>query len=120
MQSAIDARDLPAVARLVVAGSSTRIRQAAAQAVEDPELLRQLIREVRGGNDKNVYKILSSKREALLEQARQQELLQAEISAASEALERHSRQPYEVTFGPWLAQLETRWEAVAARADAEL
>ncbi|ROH93608.1 DUF349 domain-containing protein [Stagnimonas aquatica] len=120
LQSAIDARDFPAVARLVVAGSSTRIRQAAAQAVEDPDLLRQLIREVRGGNDKNVYKILSSKREALLEQARQQELSRAEISAASEAIERHSRQPYEVAFGPRLTQLETRWEAVAAQADAEL
>lgn len=120
LQSAIDARDLQAVARLVVAGSSTRIRQAAAQAVEDPDLLRQLIREVRGGNDKNVYKILSAKREALLEQARQQELLQAEISAASEAIERHSRQPYDIAFGPWLTQLETRWEAVAAQADAEL
>lgn len=120
LQSAIDARNLQAVARLVLTGSSTRIRQAAAQAIEDPDLLRQLIRDVRGGNDKNVYKILSAKREALLEQARQQELLQAEISAASEAIERHSRQPYDVGFGPWLTQLETRWEAVAAQADAEL
>ncbi len=120
MQSAIDARDVQAVARRVVAGTSTKVRQSAAGAIEDPEVLRQLIRDVRGGNDNAVYKILTSKRDAQLEQARKLEALQAEINAASADLERHSRRAYDALSGPRLDQYERRWEAVAAQADPEL
>jgi hypothetical protein len=120
LQSAIDARDVQAVARLVVAGTSTGIRQAAAAAIEDPDVLRQLIRDVRGGNDKSVYKVLTSKRDALLEQARKLEQLQAEIHAVAEALERHSQRPYDTLSSPKLDQFESRWNVVAAQADPEL
>lgn len=116
----MDARDVQAVARLVVAGTSTKVRQAAAHAIEDPELLRQLIRDVRGGNDQNVYKILTAKRDAQLAHTRKLEQLQAEIKAASAALERHSQGPYDGSYGPLLTQFETRWEALAAQADPEL
>src|ERR1700730_2265748 len=44
------------VAQLVVASPSSRLRQVAAQVVEDPVQLRQLLKQVRG-RDKNVYKI---------------------------------------------------------------
>lgn len=120
LQSAIETRDFEAVARLVVAGSSTKVRQAAAQAIEDPEQLRQLIREVRGGNDKSVYRILTTKRDTLVAEARQQEQLQAEIDAASEALERHSRSAHDSAYRPRLDQFESRWDAVAAQASPEL
>ena len=120
LQAAIDAQDIQAVARLVVAGTSTKIRQSAAQVIEDPELLRQLIRDLRGGNDKGVYKILSSKRDVLLEQARKREQLQAEIHAASAALERHSQGAYDTSYSPILTQFESRWEVVSAQADPEL
>lgn len=120
LQSAIDARDVQAVARLVVAGTSTKVRQAAAHAIEDPEVLRQLIRDVRGGSDKGVYKILTSKRDGLLEQSRKLEQLRAEISAASEALERHSQRSHDALFSAKLDQLAHRWEAVAAHADPDL
>ncbi|MDB5969047.1 MAG: hypothetical protein JWQ90_1497 [Hydrocarboniphaga sp.] len=120
MQSAIDARDIQAVARLVVAGASTQVRQAAARAIEDPDVLRQLIREVRGGNDKSVYKVLTAKRDVLLEQARKLDQLQAEINAASAALERHSQRPYDALYSARLDQFENRWTAVAAQADPEL
>ncbi len=119
MQAAIDNGDIQAVARLVVAGTSTKIRQSAAHAIDDADLLRQLIRDVRGGNDKSVYKILTSKRDLLLEQARKLEQLQAEITAASAALERHSQDSYDISYKPLLDQFETRWEAVAAEADAD-
>ena len=120
LQSAIAAGDVRAVARLVVDGASTRVRQAAAEAIDDPEVLRQLIRDVRGGNDKRVYKILTSKRDALLEQARGLEQLRAEIAAAAEELERHSRRAFDGSFSPRLDQFEKRWNAVAAQADPEL
>ena len=120
LQSAIDSRDAQAVARLVVAGTSTKLRQAAAQAIEDPDVLRQLIRDVRGGNDKAVYKILTSKRDVLLEQARKLEQLQAEIDATSAALERHSRRSYDALYSQRLDQFERHWEVVAEQADPEL
>ncbi len=120
LQSAIDAGDVQAVARLVVAGASTKVRQRAAQAIDDPDVLRQLIRDVRGGNDNGVYKILTSKRDALLEKARELEQLQAEISAASADLERHSQRAYDALYRLRLDQFERRWEAVAAQADLAL
>ncbi|MDB5973663.1 MAG: hypothetical protein JWR07_423 [Nevskia sp.] len=120
MRAAIDARDVQAVARLVVAGASTKVRQAAADAIEDPDVLRQLIRDVRGGNDKNVYKVLTSKRDALLEQARKLEQLRAGIDETAGALERHSQRPYDALFSQRLDQFENRWEAVAEQADPEL
>ena len=120
LHAAIAAGDTPAIGRLVVAGSSTKVRQAAAHAIEDPEVLRQLIRDVRGGNDKSVYKVLTSKRDAQIEQTRQREQLRAEIAAASAALERHSQAPYDSSYSPLLTQFETRWEALAAQADPAL
>src|ERR1019366_6540654 len=45
------------IAQLVVEGPSSRLRQLAAEVVEDPAQLRQLLKQVRG-KDKNVYKIL--------------------------------------------------------------
>lgn len=119
LQAATDAGETFAVARLVVAGTSTKVRQSAAQAINDVDLLRQLIREVRGGNDKSVYKVLTAKRDLLVEQARQLEALQAEITAASAALQRHSQGPYSASYHAVLDQLETRWQAVAAAADAD-
>jgi hypothetical protein len=120
LQSAIDTRDIQAVARLVVAGTSTKVRQTAAHAIEDPDVLRQLIRDVRGGKDKVVYKVLSSKRDVLLDQTRKLEQLRTEINAASGALERHSQRSYDALYGPRLDQFERRWEVLAAQADPEL
>src|SRR5712671_5971422 len=105
------------IARLVIEGTSTKIRQQAAHAIEDPATLRQLIRDARGGNDKSVYKILTSKRDVLLEQTRKLEHLRAGIAAVAAALERHSQRPYDHLFTPTLEQLETRWKVVAGDTD---
>lgn len=119
LQAAIESGDVQAVARLVVAGTSSKLRQAAAHAIDDPDALRQLIRDVRGGNDKSVYKVLTAKRDFLVEKRRKLEQLQADINTASAALERHSQRPYDASYAPLLTQLETAWEAVAAQADAD-
>jgi hypothetical protein len=117
LQAAIEAHDPNTIGRLALAGTSTRIRQQAAQAVEDLAQLRQLIKDVRGGNDKSVYRILTGKRDVLLELARQHELVQAEIATAAAAVERHSHRPYDPVFTATLEQLQARWKAVAAGAD---
>ena len=117
LKAAIDGHDGPTIARLVIEGTSTKVRQMAAHAVDDPVMLRQLIRDARGGRDKSVYKILTSKRDALLEEERKLEQLHAEIGAVSAAIERHSQRTYDPLFTAALEQLETRWKAVAADAD---
>ena len=117
LQAAIAAGDAKVVARLVIDGTSTKIRQQAAEAIDDPALIRQLIRDARGGNDKSVYKILTRKRDALLAQEREVEQLNAEIAAASAAIERHSHRPYDAMFTPTLEVLEGRWKAVADKAE---
>jgi len=120
LKAAIDARDGQAIARFVTHGSSTKVRQQAAHAVDDPAQLRQLIKEVRGGNDKTVYKILTQKRDADLAVTRQAEQRRAEVEAAAAAIERHSHRHYDAVFGPTLDQLQMRWTAVAADAEPEL
>lgn len=119
LQYALQAGDVQALARLAVVGTTTTLRQAAAQAIDEPEVLRELIREVRGGKDKQVYKILTAKRDAQLEQARQQEALQAEIEAALADLEQHGQRAHDVFYAERLDQLARRWQAVAEQADAE-
>ena len=120
LKAAIGNRDFKRVGEYVLEGTSTSVRQAAAQAIEDPAQLRQLIRDVRGGSDKSVYKILTHKRDALLAQARQQEQLQAELNATSVALERHSQRRYDALYAPTLEQLQNRWKVVASQAAPEL
>ena len=120
LNAAIAAGDTATVTRLVIEGSSTKIRQLAAEAVDDPVQIRQLIRDARGGKDKTVYKILTRKRDVLLAHEREAEQLHAEISAASAAIERHSHRPYDPMFTPTLEQLETRWKAVAAGAEPDI
>lgn len=120
LQAAIEASDVQAVARWVVAGSSTQVRQQAAGAIDDPETLRRLIREVRGGNDKNVYRILTTRRDALQEQARVREQMQAEATTAAENLERHSQRAVDALYGPRLDEYEARWNRIATYADTDL
>lgn len=117
LRSAIESRDMDAVGKFVIAGSSTKIRQSAAEAIEDLEQIRALLRAVH--NDKNVHKILARKRDALLEVERERERVQTEIAAVIAALDRHSHRGFDPLFTPTLEQLELRWNAVAAQSSAE-
>src|SRR5687767_14292975 len=69
VRAAIERADHAAIARFAIEASSSRLRQLAAGAVQDPAQLKQLLREVRG-RDKNVYKILRHKCDALLSEER--------------------------------------------------
>ncbi|HEY0680893.1 MAG TPA: DUF349 domain-containing protein [Steroidobacter sp.] len=117
LTAAIATGDFQAVARLVIEGASTKIRQRAAEAVEDPAQIRQLLRDARGGKDKSVYKILTRKRDALLAHERETQHLHEEVSAVAAAIERHSHRHFDPLFTPTLEQLENRWKAVAAHAE---
>src|SRR5437588_294558 len=116
LTAAIAAADQAALASLACTGFSTRIRQRAAQAIDDPARLHELIRATRGGKDKQVYRILTAKPDEVLAEQRSAERLEAEIQAASAAIERHSLRPFDALFTPTLAQLERqRVEEAALR-----
>ena len=120
LTAAIAGGDIQTVATLVIEGASTKVRQRAAEAIDDPAQIRQLLRDARGGKDKSVYKILTRKRDALLAQEREIQQLHTEIDAVSAAIERHSHRPYDPLFTPTLEQLENRWKAVASQAPSEI
>ena len=120
LHAAREAKDTQVLATLVIEGSSTKIRQAAAEAIDDPEQIRRLIKLARGGNDKNVYKILARKRDAQLAREREAEQLQAEIASIAAAIEKHSHRPFDPLFTAHLQQLEERWSSVAAQAEPQI
>jgi hypothetical protein len=116
LKAALAAHDSAAVARLVIEGSSTRVRQLAAQAVEEPELLRRLVRDTRGGKDKNVYRILRQKCDALLAQERETRQVEEAIEARCASLERHCKRHYDELFTPTLDHFEADWKTLESQA----
>jgi len=112
---AIESGDKAAIGKWVLEGSSTRIRQLAARAVTEPEQLRELIRATRG-KDKNVHRILATRREALLAEERSAQQLRTEIEATAAAIARHVERPCDATYAGTLARLEVRWNSVATHA----
>lgn len=119
VSTAIAAGDAAALGKWVLEGGSTRTRQLAAQAVTDPDQLRDLIRATRG-KDKNVYRILTTKRDSLLAEERSAQQRQAEIDAAAAAIARHSERPCDAQYAGTLARLEAKWLSVAQHASAEI
>jgi len=104
-------------AQLVVESPSSRLRQLAAQRVEDPARLRQLLKQV-GSKDKNVYKILKQKCDALNAEHRRAAEFASEVDALCAALERHSRRTYDTLYTSAFEQLDRRWRSLGAQVDA--
>jgi hypothetical protein len=107
------------VAHLAVEGSSSRIRQLAAQRVENPDQLRQILKLVRD-KDKNVYKIIKQKVDALRAEEHKVIEIEAEIQTAYASLERHSHRIYDSLFVPSFEHFHSRWQAVEAHATEDM
>jgi hypothetical protein len=118
LSEAVTAGDWTEVGRWVLEGSSTQVRQRAAQAITDPAQVRDLVRATRHGNDKNVRHILVAKRDAQLAEERRVNELQAEVEAAAAAIARHCERPVDAMYAAALRQLEVRWQSIAAHATA--
>ncbi|MGI9247287.1 MAG: DUF349 domain-containing protein [Steroidobacteraceae bacterium] len=118
VQQAVAAGDAAALGRLAVQGSSTRVRQAAATAVTDPEQVRELMRAVKG-HDKNVYRILTAKRDGALARERAAQARREEVLAAAAAIARHADRAVDSSYAPRLAHMQARWTAAAADASPE-
>ena len=107
------------IAHLAVEGSSSRIRQLAAQRVENPDQLRQILKLVRD-KDKNVYKIIKQKVDALRAEEHKVVEIEAEIQTSYASLERHSHRIYDSLFVPSFEHFHSRWQAVDPHAADEM
>jgi hypothetical protein len=120
LSQAIATGDMATIGKWVLEGSSTRIRQRAARSVTDPDQLRELIPATRHGKDKNVHRILTSRRDELLAEIRRSQQLQADLDESAAAIARHSERPYDASYPMTLERLETRWSTLASQANPDL
>jgi len=107
------------IAQLAVDSPSSRLRQLAAEAVEDPAQLRELLKRVRS-KDKGVYKILKQKCDALNAKDRKAAEIAGEISALCESLERHSHRVYDAVYPSTFEHLQTRWRSLTPAPAADM
>ena len=107
------------VAQLVVSSTSSRVRQLAAESIEDPAQLRLLLKQVRG-KDKNVFKILKHKLDALNAAERSAAQIVEEINALCASLERHSHRGYDALYTSTFEHLCGRWRAISAQRDVDV
>ncbi len=92
------------------------MRQLAAEAIEDPAQLKQLLNKIRG-KDKNVYKILKQKSDALHAEERRVAAIASEIDALCVSLERHSHRTYDAFYTSAFDHLDRRWRALTSQPD---
>lgn len=102
--------------RLAVEGQTTRLRQAAAAAIQDPASWQALLPRLRG-RDKAAYKLVKQRLDALLaeQRARAQAISDAEALCAS--IERLATKPVDTQFAPALSAYAVRWHALPAGLD---
>lgn len=116
LAEAVASGALQSLTDCVLNAHSTMARQRAAHLVTDPDHLRELIRLTRGGKDNSVYRILTTKRDALLATARDREARQTAVHALISSLARRSRLPYDPLYESSLALFEQDWTALSADA----
>jgi hypothetical protein len=107
------------LAALVVSGSSTRVRQLAAQRIEDPDEADRLGRQMRD-RDKSVFRILKAKSDARRAEQQRQAQLDSDIVGACVALERFSLHVYDALYVPSFEHFEARWRALEDKAPPEI
>ena len=108
--------DTAVLAKLVTDGSSSRVRQLAAAAIDDPVQLHDLLPRVRG-KDKSVYKLIKQKCDALAAATREAEEYAREVTELCASLERHSTRAHDAVYPATLETLAARWRALPARPD---
>ena len=100
-------QDTHQLAHLVAESSSSRVRQIAAEMIQDPAQMRELIKQIRT-KDKVVYKILKHKIDALNADERKAAELKEEAAALCGSFERHSNRSHDVLYASTLEHLQSR------------
>ena len=104
-------KDPQQLARLVIEGSTIEVRKLAAERIEDPEQLKQLLKRVRD-KDKSVYKIIKQKCDALRAEDKRIAQIEIDVATACASLERHSHRVYDAIYEPSFRHFEERWRTL--------
>ncbi len=111
--------DLQQVATLVTEGSSSRIRQLAAQRIEAPAELSRLLKLARD-KDKSVYKILKQKHDALRAEEERVAQIESDVSSSCGSLEHVSQRVYDANYTASFEYYQAQWRKVEALAAPEI
>jgi hypothetical protein len=103
------------IARLVLEGSSLRLRQLAARRIDDHEEVHRLLKQLQG-KDKSVYRILKEKRDAERAEAQQAAHIEQDIRTIYTSLEALLARPYDALFAPAFEHFEARWRTFEGQA----
>jgi hypothetical protein len=106
------------LAALVLEGSSSRLRQLAADRLENPAELARLLKQVRG-RDKNTYKIIKQKCDALRAEEQRIAQIDRDVDALCASLERHSHRIYDALYPTSLKLFEEEWRTLEPKAAPE-
>ena len=102
--------------RLAVEGQTTRLRQAAACAIQDPALWQELLPRLRG-RDKAAYKLIKQRHDALLAEQRSRAQSNSDAGELCAIIERLATKPFDALFEPAVTVYAARWQAVPAEID---
>ncbi len=100
--------------KLVTDNPSSRVRQLAAAAIDDPALLQELLKLVRGA-DKTVYRQIKDRFAASAAIEREAAEAAREALAVCAALEQHSTRSHDPLYAATVDVLAARWAAIATR-----
>lgn len=118
-QAIASLNDARRVADLVINGTTSRIRQLAAQRIEDPAQLKELLSQLRG-KDKSAYKIIKQKCDALHAEEQRFAQIKIDVDAAYASLERHSNRTYDAVYEPTFEHFFARWRTLEPQAPAAI
>lgn len=105
--------------RLAVEGQTTRLRQAAAGAIQDPASWQAVLPQLRG-RDKAAYKLIKQRLDAMLAEQRNLTQTTADAETLCASIEKHAARPHDALFAPTLSAYFARWQALPAELDAEI
>lgn len=103
---------------VAIGGSTTQLRQAAANKLEGREVLEQLSRQAKG-KDKSVYKIVRTKLEVFKEEKQREAQMAAEVNAICGQAEQLAKRNVDDIFEIRKTQIENAWQGFAEKASGE-
>jgi len=98
--------------------NSARVRQLLAERIDDPELLRELVRFLKG-KDKKAYKIVKTKLDGYRAEESRLAGVRNEIIALCDDAEQHTTRHVDKDYVLKSDRLKRRWQMVEGHADAE-
>ena len=107
------------LAKLVLGGAISKLRQASAEKITDKQILLQLLKDTKA-KDKTVFKIIKEKCDAFKEEDKRAAEILAGVAAAVQSLEQQSNRPFDGQFAAKFTYLVQQWEAKKSDANSEL